>query len=1049
MTPDEDIAPATRGDGESSPAAPQGDDAALDAAIAAMVAESRKAHPAQEAGEPEAVGPEARARKTVTAPEPAVRRKGFLHGIVAGLAGLGRDRTVGAREDGAPTGPTEPESASSLAAAETADAVLRALAGHQSGPEDDAAAAGPTAAATRFQDEPAETSAETSGDSPAAESTSEGKEHFAEDFAEAVPSEEIVAPSPDAPGEPPPGAKPREDVALGKAQTDALDEKSPRVEGHDPAELLTENDAPPPDALEEPPADIQPLEQDAAGEAGTGPALEKPSGAEDVAEAVSLTEVEAQFPSDPEDPGWGDRPWEEDTPGEAETEGCEADARAAEGDTEAELLAETAAPAPGTPEGPPGDTHPWDDTAAGAAGPETDEDYARDAEGAAEAVPLAEIEALTPDAPEEPPADARPWEEDAADVAAEPVPSGPIASAGTEETVAMEGRASAPAEAEARAAEISDTGAAEPEPAADGSRDGSIAVSDDADQDGAPGSLPEATAPEPPPDLDSVAEPVEPMAPEPAAGSEKTSDDDRDGDDRRLEEAGAADRAETESPSEFDSPEAGDAEAGQPGHAAAEGTGRAAAGPPEDAEIDEPGHAATEETGSIETERPGDFESESPDHAAAEEAGAEGTDAADSAEALSQAGARGEDQVADLVARTVATAMGETAPAGPHPHGKGAGAAAGNVGIATAAALPFLLALPLVAVGAVLGGGASALALLYLVFISLGPEDLFARTAEAAAGGDDPGEGAEKAGTMLSALHFPMLALALFALGGGTDLSFGAWWAVLAGFALYFGLISMTAAHALIHSTRPKRRRLGLVVYVSLLCGPYARAHRLIHHRFAATPNDPMTAEEGESFWSFASFSWSGGLVAGWEIERVLMKPRLGAKPARVHPYLALIGGGAAFVLGAGIVFGLGAALAYLLLAAILRGGLLIGDYVRHYGMLREIEEEKRFAALMPEHGWEVPEVLPAALRPRRPRLGDHQAHPPGGRRPAAAAGAEVPAGTLPAPTLPWPMPVMAVLALVPPVWHVLMRRHVQAVEWQRLNAADRVARRALGADEP
>ncbi|WP_343081299.1 fatty acid desaturase [Ostreiculturibacter nitratireducens] len=357
------------------------------------------------------------------------------------------------------------------------------------------------------------------------------------------------------------------------------------------------------------------------------------------------------------------------------------------------------------------------------------------------------------------------------------------------------------------------------------------------------------------------------------------------------------------------------------------------------------------------------------------------------------------------------------------------------------AGLPILLAVPLLALGGIAGGAFALIALIYLVAVSLGPEDLFARVAEAAEEGDRR-ERAERAGAALSALHFPVFAFALFALGGKSGLSFGEWCAMFAAFALYFGQVSLTAAHELIHSRRRKRQNLGLAVHVSLLCGPYARIHRLIHHRFAATPFDPMTAEVDEGFWNFATRSWSEGLVAGWEIEQVLMKPRLGRKRATLHPYFVLIGAGAGVVLAAGIVFGLGAALALLLLAAVVRAGVMIGDYVRHYGMQRQKLDSDRFESLGPRHEWVPPRILPAALRPRQPWPSDHEAHPVPASR---SDEAEAPGGA--SPTLPAPMPLVALVALLPPIWRKLMRRRMQAVAQKRPSTSLRAARTATGAD--
>ena len=118
----------------------------------------------------------------------------------------------------------------------------------------------------------------------------------------------------------------------------------------------------------------------------------------------------------------------------------------------------------------------------------------------------------------------------------------------------------------------------------------------------------------------------------------------------------------------------------------------------------------------------------------------------------------------------------------------------------------------------------------------------------------------------------------------------------------------------------PAQRQAGVITSYSihytklyeLLYGHHTSAHRLVHHRFVATPGDPNTAALGESFWSFVPRAWGGAFIAGYEMESTLRDHqtprgearRFGDRLAGLHPYLSYVLGALWFVLLMGLVFG-------------------------------------------------------------------------------------------------------------------------------------------------
>lgn len=318
-------------------------------------------------------------------------------------------------------------------------------------------------------------------------------------------------------------------------------------------------------------------------------------------------------------------------------------------------------------------------------------------------------------------------------------------------------------------------------------------------------------------------------------------------------------------------------------------------------------------------------------------------------------------------------------------------------------------------------GGVWALAGLLWITLFLAVADRIARHLGLDQPPDGQPSGSERLPLVVGLAHFPMLALALYALSGGTGLGFGAWLAIFLGFGLWFGQVSNATAHELIHRSARLPFRLGKWIYISLLYGHHTSAHRLVHHRFAATADDPNSAALGESFPDFLIRAWPGEFLAGYEMENGLRETS-GGSARRLHPYTVYLAGGAAFVLLAGWAFGIGGVGAYLLLCAHTHIQLLLSDYVQHYGLERRKTGIDSYEPIGPAHSWDAPDFISGLMMLNAPRHADHHLHP-------ARAYSELslsPEGR--APLLPASLPVMATIALVPRIWRRIMDPRVKAL---------------------
>ena len=285
--------------------------------------------------------------------------------------------------------------------------------------------------------------------------------------------------------------------------------------------------------------------------------------------------------------------------------------------------------------------------------------------------------------------------------------------------------------------------------------------------------------------------------------------------------------------------------------------------------------------------------------------------------------------------------------------------------------------------------------------------------------GDAP-EGAEfpaADGLLVALACGHLVALPAVVWGVAGDSGLGGWQraALMLGAGLWFGQVSNPMAHELIHRGARVLYGLGVAVYTSLLFGHHASAHRLVHHRHAASPQDPNSARVGEGFYRFFLRAWRGSFVRGWQEENVLCARSQGARG--LHPY-AIYLGGAALALGlADLIAGGWGVLVWGGLGLHAQVQLMLSDYVQHYGLTRARRADGRLEPVAARHSWNAPHWFSSGMMLNAPRHSDHHAHParpyPALRLPPAEA----------APHLPWPLPVACTLALIPPLYKRLIRK--------------------------
>jgi len=340
-------------------------------------------------------------------------------------------------------------------------------------------------------------------------------------------------------------------------------------------------------------------------------------------------------------------------------------------------------------------------------------------------------------------------------------------------------------------------------------------------------------------------------------------------------------------------------------------------------------------------------------------------------------------------------------------------------------AIATLLPALLIGAAALWGGPWALAAVLSMTALVMGL-DLLVRVAATDAAADSEFPAGHRLSILLALLHFALLALVVAALAGQVAGSAGMGpvgrGMLFFAAASWMGQVSNSNAHELIHKGSRGAYRLGAAVYISMLFGHPCSAHRHVHHRHVASARDPATARLGESYYRYAPRAWLGGFRAGATVESDRLRRRDGVLRRHRHPYAAYLGGAALGVVMALWLGGVTGLLWYLGLAAVAQSQLLMSDYVQHYGLTRREVAPGRLEPVGPGHSWNAAHWYSGAMMLNAPRHSDHH------MRPARAFPAlEV---TEEMPKLPYSLPIMAVIALAPPIWRRVMDARV--ARWTR-----------------
>ncbi len=245
------------------------------------------------------------------------------------------------------------------------------------------------------------------------------------------------------------------------------------------------------------------------------------------------------------------------------------------------------------------------------------------------------------------------------------------------------------------------------------------------------------------------------------------------------------------------------------------------------------------------------------------------------------------------------------------------------------------------------------------------------------------------------------------------------------GVGVITGTIGINYSHELMHQ-RPRIERWfadGLLAMV--LYSHFRSEHLLVHHRYVATPKDPVTARFNEGFWRFFPRVLRQCYLSALGAEKAMLARKGLGFWHRSNPFLMYWGLQAACLI---LAFALGGILGVVLFiwqAFVAINQLELVNYVEHYGLTRKHLGDGKYEHVKPHHSWNAAHKASNWLLINLQRHSDHH-YKPNRRFPLLQTYDDSEA-----PQLPFGYPVMTLLALSPTLWKRYMNPRVR--RWREM----------------
>ena len=236
---------------------------------------------------------------------------------------------------------------------------------------------------------------------------------------------------------------------------------------------------------------------------------------------------------------------------------------------------------------------------------------------------------------------------------------------------------------------------------------------------------------------------------------------------------------------------------------------------------------------------------------------------------------------------------------------------------------------------------------------------------------------------------------------------------------ILMGVCGINVAHELGHREGPFDRWMARLLLIPALYSHFTLEHNYGHHLKVATPEDPATARKNEPVYFFFVRSIFQGYLNAWKIgfRRLVVQGKSKWMHEILWSHLAQL----AFLTGVVMIAGWSNLVLYLIAALIGIAALESVNYIEHYGLIRKRMSSGRFEPMSESHSWNSNHELGRIMLFELVRHADH--HYQTSRKYQALRHLDR------SPQLPFGYPMSIILALIPPLWFMVMNPRVEMVQ--------------------
>lgn len=191
----------------------------------------------------------------------------------------------------------------------------------------------------------------------------------------------------------------------------------------------------------------------------------------------------------------------------------------------------------------------------------------------------------------------------------------------------------------------------------------------------------------------------------------------------------------------------------------------------------------------------------------------------------------------------------------------------------------------------------------------------------------------------------------------------------------YSGL-GINTAHELGHKNTAIERMLARIVLAVPAYGHFCIEHNHGHHRDVATPEDPASARMGQSIYRFMLREIPGAFMRGWNVEKMRLQ-RLGKRVWSMDNEI-LQSYAISLLLQGTLLIAFGWIMVPFLVLHNFWAWfqLTSANYIEHYGLLRQRQDNGRYERCQPHHSWNANYIFSNLALFHLERHSDHHANP-------------------------------------------------------------------------